>query len=170
MKRYPEMKFQALAFLLFSGILLFAAIIVWTTIAAYGVLKVTFPAKGQKVPVGNIVVSGTSSSNATNHCTVSLNINGIKPYQNVTPTGHKGPKDYSTWTFTVTPKYAVVKEGFNKITAKYSCPQNMNLTRFYSVNMTGVRGAAEAASGEQHQTVANTAISGNGFPPPLPGH
>ena len=169
MTRYPEMKFQSLAFLLFSGFILFAAFIVWTTIAAYGVLRITFPTKGQKVPVGKIVVSGTSSANATNHCTVSLNINGIKPYQNVTPTGHNGPRDYSKWTFTVTPRYAVVKEGFNKITAKYSCP-NMNLTRFYSVNVTGVRGTAAAASEGQHQTVANTSITGNRFPPLLPGH
>ncbi|MFY9795645.1 MAG: hypothetical protein WB988_25385 [Candidatus Nitrosopolaris sp.] len=75
---------------------------------AYGVLGVTFPTKGQKVPVGNIVVSGTSLANATDHCTVSLNINSIRPYQNVTPTGHNGPKDYSKWTFTITPKYSAI--------------------------------------------------------------
>ncbi|MGB8936639.1 MAG: hypothetical protein WCC17_16220 [Candidatus Nitrosopolaris sp.] len=102
------MNYQAFAFLLVSGFLLFATIIVWTTIAAYGVLGVTFPTKGQKVPVGNIVVSGTSLANATDHCTVSLNINSIRPYQNVTPTGHNGPKDYSKWTFTITPKYSAI--------------------------------------------------------------
>lgn len=102
------MNYQAFAFLLVSGFLLFATIIVWTTIAAYGVLGVTFPTKGQKVPVGNIVVSGTSLANATDHCTVSLNINSIRPYQDVTPTGHNGPKDYSKWTFTITPKYSAI--------------------------------------------------------------
>jgi hypothetical protein len=64
-KKYPYMKFQGIGFLLFSGILMFAASTVWNTVAAYGYLKITSPAKGQKVPLGNIVISGTSSSNAT---------------------------------------------------------------------------------------------------------
>jgi hypothetical protein len=73
------MRFQASEFVRFSGILIFAASIVWDTMAAYGYTKIASPAKGQKVPVGNIVISGTSSSNPTNHCTVSVNMNGIKP-------------------------------------------------------------------------------------------
>jgi hypothetical protein len=163
------MKFQALGFLLFSVILVFAASIFWNTMAAYGYLKITSPTKGQKVPVGNIVISGTSSSNATNHCKVSININGIKPDQNVIPAGHI-PNDYSKWTFTDTSKYALIKEGFNKITAKYSCPQNINFIRFYSVNVTGVKAVAAITSGGQHQTLTNTSITNNPFPPLLPGH
>ena len=88
--------------------------------SAYGLVKITSPAKGQHVSVGNITISGTSSSNAT--CTVSVIINGIKPYQQATSTGSKGPNDYSNWTFSATPKYSTIKEGINKITAKYSCP------------------------------------------------
>ena len=168
-RKYAYMKFQALGFLLFSVVLVFAASIYWNTMAAYGYLKITSPAKGQKVPVGNIVISGTSSSNATNHCTVSININGIKPDQHVIPTGHI-PNDYSKWTFTDTSKYALIKLGFNKITSKYTCPQNTNFIRFYSVNVTGVKTAAAMTSGGQHQTLTNTAIAGNPFPPLLPRH
>jgi chloramphenicol O-acetyltransferase len=46
--------------------------------------------------------------------------------------------DYSKWNFTATPEYTTVKEGMNKITAKYSCLPNINFTKFYSVNVTGV--------------------------------
>jgi hypothetical protein len=160
-------KFQLLTLLVVVGILFS---IVWTNIAAYGVLRITSPTKGQKVPVGNLVISGTSSSNATNHCTVSININSIKPNQNVIPTGHNGPNDYSKWTFTDTSKYALIKEGFNKITAKYSCPQNM-VTRFYSINVTGAKTLEALGSGvQQHQTLRNTTIINNPFPPLLPGH
>ncbi len=160
------MKFQKFVF---SGILVFAASIVWNTMTASGYLKITSPAKGQKVPVGNIVIFGTSSSNSTNHCTVSINIIGIKPNQNVLPTGPNGPNDDSKWTFTDTSKYSLIKQGFNKITSKYSCPQNINFIRFYRVNVTGVKAAAVASLG-QHQTPRNTAITSSPFPPLQPGH
>src|SRR3989442_12938121 len=111
--------------------------------SAYGLVKINSPAKGQHVSVGNIMISGTSSSNTTNHCTVSIIINGIKPYQQATSTGSKGPNDYSNWTFSATPKYSTIKQGINKITAKYSCPQNINLKKLYSINVTGVRAKAQ---------------------------
>ena len=76
------MKLQVLTLFLVSGVLFGIA---WTNIAAYGVVRITSPHNGQEVPVGNnIVVSGTSSSNATNHCTVSVAVNIIKPYQQAT--------------------------------------------------------------------------------------
>ena len=135
------------------------------TTLAYGLVKITSPAKGQHVPVGNITISGTSSSNATNHCTVSIIINGIKPYQQATSTGSKGPNDYSNWTFSATPKYSTIKQGINKITAKYSCPQNVNLTKFYSVNVTGVPAKGQAIL----PTPANhVKATGGAFPPSLP--
>ncbi len=118
------------------GIILLAAGLV--TNAAYAFVKITSPAKGQHVPMGNILISGVSSSNSTNHCTVSVIINGIRPYQQATSTGIKGSMDYSKWNFTATPEYTTVKEGMNKITAKYSCLPNINFTKFYSVNVTGV--------------------------------
>jgi hypothetical protein len=133
--------------------------------SAYGLVKITSPAKGQHVSVGNITISGTSSSNATNHCTVSVIINGIKPYQQATSTGSKGPNDYSNWTFSATPKYSTIKEGINKITTKYSCPQNVNLTKFYSVNVTGVpaKGQPIPPTPDNHPKA-----TGGAFPPSLP--
>jgi hypothetical protein len=97
-------------------------------------VKITSPVKGQKVPVGNILISGVSSSNLTNHCIVSVIINGIRPYQQVTSTGMNGPMDYSKWTFIATPEYTMIKEGMNKITAKYSCIPGINFTKFYRMD------------------------------------
>jgi hypothetical protein len=133
--------------------------------SAYGLVKISSPAKGQHVSVGNITISGTSSSNATNHCTVSVIVNGMKPYQQATSTGSKGPNDYSNWTFSATPKYSTIKEGINKITAKYSCPQNVNLTKFYSVNVTGVpaKGQPIPPTPGNHPKA-----TGGAFPPSLP--
>lgn len=134
----------------------------------YALVKITSPAKGQHVSVGNIVVSGISSSNSTNRCTVSVILNGLKPYQHATPVGNKGPSDYSNWTFTATPKYTTIKEGMNKITAKYSCPQNTNLTKFYSVNVTGVatKGGLQQPTSSNNKN--NTNATGSAFPPSLP--
>jgi hypothetical protein len=130
------MKFQGYSILIIVASVLFAAGLVTT--AAYAFVKITSPVKGQKVPVGNILISGVSSSNLTNHCIVSVIINGIRPYQQVTSTGMNGPMDYSKWTFIATPEYTTIKEGMNKITAKYSCLPEVNFTKFYSVNVTGV--------------------------------
>jgi hypothetical protein len=137
-----DMKFQGysiqiiVAFVL--GIILFAAGLVTAASAAYAFVKITLPVKGQNVPVGNISISGVSSSDSINHCTVSVIINGIRPYQQVTSAGINGPMDYSKWTFLATPEYTTVKEGMNKITAKYSCLPEVNFTKFFSVNITGV--------------------------------
>jgi hypothetical protein len=138
------------------------------TTNAYALVKITSPAKGQHVSVGNIVVSGTSSSNSTNRCTVSVILNGLKPYQPVTPLGNKAPSDYSNWTFTATPKYTTIKEGMNKITAKYSCPQNSNLTKFYSVNVTGVASKIGLQQPTSSSNKNNTNATSSVFPPSLP--
>ena len=75
------MKFQGYSILIIIvsvlGIILFAAGLVTT--AAYAFVKITSPVKGQNVPVGNILISGVSSSDSINHCTVSIIINGIRP-------------------------------------------------------------------------------------------
>jgi hypothetical protein len=161
-----DMNFQGFSIQIITlllGISLFAA--GFATTLAYGLVKITSPAKGQHVPVGNILISGTSSSNATNHCTVSVIINGVKPYQQATSTGSKGPNDYSNWTFAATPKYGTIKAGINKITAKYSCLPNVNLTKFYSVNVTGVPAKGQAI---QPTPVNHTKATGGAFPPSLP--
>jgi hypothetical protein len=107
-------------------------------------VKITSPTKGQTVPVGkNLFVSGTSvgNSNPTSiNCLVSVIVNGIKPYQPTSPAGPHGSGDYSKWNFVLTPKYTTMKEGQNKITAKYSCTNNAAVLSHNSVNVTGVTG------------------------------
>jgi len=140
---------------------------VFATTTAYGLVKITSPTKGQHVPVGNIIISGISSSNTTNHCTVSVIINGIRPYQQATPAGSKAQNDYSNWTFTASNN--AIKEDANKITAKYSCPENANLTKFYSVNVTGVTAKGQQSVPAVPPTPANnTKTTSRAFPPSLP--
>lgn len=105
------------------------------------VIKITSPTKGQQVPAGSILpIAGTSIDNVTNSadCKVSVIVNSIKPYQQVVPTGPGGANDYSTWSYKLSPTYSTIKEGQNKITAKYSCGNNPSLTAHNSVNVTGV--------------------------------
>lgn len=146
-------------------IVLIANNIILTTITAYGYLQITSPTKGKKVPVGNIIISGTSSANSTNHCTVSLSMNKIKPNHQTIPTGHNGPNDYSTWTFTATPKYAVIKPGLNIIASKYTCPNGF--THYYSLNVTGVQATGIGSPRQQNKA---TTIAASGFPALFPGH
>ncbi|MGC1929043.1 MAG: hypothetical protein WA667_08720, partial [Candidatus Nitrosopolaris sp.] len=101
-------------------------------------VKITSPTKGQQISVrSNLTVAGTSIANSTSaNCEVSVIVNGIKPYQKAVPTGHGGTNDYSIWNYRLTPK--VIKQGQNKITAKFSCGNNSSLTSHNSVNVTGV--------------------------------
>jgi hypothetical protein len=90
-------------------------------------VKIISPYKGQQVPVdSNILVSGISSpapaaDKTHTNCTVSILLDDIKPYQNAAATGQRGTNAFSSWKNTITPKYAVVKQGQNKITSKISC-------------------------------------------------
>jgi len=159
-----DMKFQGYTTLIIVASVLgiiHAAGLVAT--AAYAFVKITSPVKGQNVPVGNILISGVSSSNSTNHCIVSVIINGIRPYQQVTSTGINGPIDYSKWTFIANPEYTTIKEGMNKITAKYSCLPEVNFTKFYSVNVTGV-----AAKVQPILSIPMNHDTGSEFTQPVP--
>jgi hypothetical protein len=105
-------------------------------------VKITSPHKSQQIRVGsNILVSGISSPPPGvlhTGCTVSVLLNDVKPYQQTVAMGHGGKGDYSVWYYSITPKYASLKLGQNKITAKISCIANpSNLTKFNSVNVTG---------------------------------
>ena len=107
-------------------------------------IKITSPYKGQQIPgASNIIVSGISSpppaAKTRTNCTVSVLLNDVKPYQKAVAGGHGGTTDYSTWKYAITPNYAAIMHGQNKITAKISCFANpTNLTKFNSVNVTGV--------------------------------
>jgi hypothetical protein len=117
-----------------------------TNIAASLGVKITSPAKGQQVPIGILTISGTSTDDPVHNCQVSVLLNGIKPYQRTIATGQNSDvggraNAYSTWKYSFTPGYAVIKEGINKITSKISCsPVNSltSLSKWYSVNVTGV--------------------------------
>jgi hypothetical protein len=109
-----------------------------TSFVAHGV-RITSPVKGQQVPIGILTVTGTSKDNATTDCQVFVIVDGVKPYQNATATGPGGATDYSKWSFTLSPKYTLIKEGMNKIATKFSCKPNPAIASFYSVNVTGTR-------------------------------
>jgi hypothetical protein len=105
-------------------------------------VKITFPHKSHQIRVGsNILVSGISSPPpGISHtgCTVSVLLNDVKPYQKTVAMGHGGKGDYSVWHYNITHKYASLKLGQNKITAKISCIASpSNVTKFNSMNVTG---------------------------------
>jgi hypothetical protein len=131
-----------------------------TASVAHGV-KITFPAKGQQVPVGDLTVLGTSKDNATSNCHVSAIVNNIKPYQNASAIGPHGAGDYSKWKFSLSPKYALIKEGQNKITAKFSCNNSPGLASFYGVNVTGMAGKI-APPPQNQSSQSTTATTTNG--------
>jgi hypothetical protein len=121
-------------------------------------VKITDPAKGQQVAIGkNLTLSGTSSYNATSNCGVFVIVDGVRPYQKTTPTGQAGGNDYSKWKYTFTPAYAgTIREGINRITAKLLCQANpANLTKFYSINVTGMNGIVPKQSAI---TSSNTSV------------
>jgi hypothetical protein len=136
-----------------------------TTTTNTPTVKIISPLKGQQVINGrDLLVSGISSFKDHNgDCTVSIIVNGLKPYQRAVAIGHSGTNDYSAWKYTITPKYASVKQGQNKITAKISCLSSpANLTKFYSVNVTGVARVIHGANGLNGKNGTNgSAISGS---------
>ena len=84
-------------------------------------------------------VCGTSIANATSNCQAAVIVNDIKPYQNATAAGLGGAADYSKWNFGLASKYTTIKQGDNRITAKYEWVNNHASKGFSSVNITGVK-------------------------------
>jgi len=125
---------------------------------AHGV-KIISPTKGQNVSTGTLAVSGTSNDNATSDCHVSVIVNGIKPYQNASATGPGGANDYSKWNFTVSSKYTVIKEGLNKLTAKFYCNPNPSIASFYSINVTGTTTGVLAKPVASSATIQSAPVS-----------
>jgi len=117
-------------------------------------LKITSPTTDQQVPISNsLIVSGASSDNAISNCHVFVIVNSIKPYQPALASGHGGANDYSKWNFTLSPKYTAIKEGENKITAKYSCSSDSSLVSFSSINVTGIATGAAGATKQQKSVI-----------------
>ncbi|HKI09084.1 MAG TPA: hypothetical protein VKA09_11860, partial [Nitrososphaeraceae archaeon] len=118
-------------------------------------IKITSPESGQLVPVsvpnatsmasGNansnntLLISGTATDDSNSPCEVSVLLNDVRPYQPAIPQGTSGDNnDYSSWQFLLSPGYAPIKQGENKITAKLDCLKSpVNLTKWYSVSVTG---------------------------------
>jgi hypothetical protein len=126
-------------------------------------VRITSPIRDQQVPAGAVLtISGVSNDNATSDCHVNLNVNHIRPYQNTSAAGPSGPNDYSNWTFSLTPKYTVIKQGLNEITAKFFCNPNLNVASFYSMNVTGIS-PAEIQEGQTKMasTMQTTSNSSN---------
>jgi hypothetical protein len=122
---------------------------------AYAYITITSPIEGQQLSVGSTFnIKGTSTAaNGTNHCAVSVIINGIRPYQKAIPTETNGTKDYTSWQFTGYSGYAKVKLGQNKITGKYSCFPSTDtnntqptFVKYHSVNVTGIGGQQQNKS------------------------
>ena len=120
-------------------------------------MKITDPAKGQQVTIGkNLTLLGISSYNATSNCAVFVIVDGVRPYQKTIPTGQVGGNDYSKWKYTFTPAYAgTIREGLNRITAKLVCQSNpANLTKFYSINVTGMNGIVPKSITQNNTAIA----------------
>ena len=127
-------------------------------------VKITSPATGQKVPVGELKISGTSTDNSTTDCRVYVDLNDIKPMQNTTAAGPAGQNDYSNWTFTYTNNYHLISDEVNELTSKLSCINGpANITKYYSVNVTGVATSLAAANNtmknEIHQALKQQPIT-----------
>jgi hypothetical protein len=103
-------------------------------------IKITSPTRDQQIPVGkDLTISGTSMDNATSNCQVSVIVNNVKPYQNSAAAGTGGAADYSKWNFVLTSKYTTIKQGENRITARYECVNDPASKGFSSVNITGIK-------------------------------
>jgi hypothetical protein len=110
-----------------------------TTQQQHGV-RITSPTRDEQVPVGGgLTISGISTDNTNTDCQVSVNINDLKPLVNATATGPGGVNDYSNWTITFDKNSPqTIKQGINDLSSKLSCVNPSNVTKFYSINVTGV--------------------------------
>jgi len=116
MKRYTKIRINEITILLTIGLLICAIssnsiyaqqVLPGTTVVPskapntavlpkIHAVKITSPAKGQQVHIGdNLLVSGVSSDSTNSNCQVSVIVNGIKPYQPATASGPGGVNDYS---------------------------------------------------------------------------
>jgi hypothetical protein len=144
-----------------SGLLQFASAFV----------NIVSPSKGEPVPAGSsLEISGTSDDNAQFNCKIQVIVNDKHPYQETIPVG---PGDYSKWVFIVTPQYAEIEEGINKITSKAICdaahepflvldPLTKQYVKHYSINVTGVPSGAGLESEEPFVFPAPGEDSGDG--------
>jgi hypothetical protein len=124
-------------------------------------VKITSHATGQKVSTGELTISGTSTDNPNTECQVYTDLNDIKPMQKVKAIGLGGNNDYSEWTYTYNSAYHLIQNGTNNLTSKISCidTASSNLTKWNSVNVTGVDGLVGLSQPSITNVVGNTTNS-----------
>ena len=115
-------------------------------------ISITSLEEGQEVPVGELVIEGTSSDSEESNCQVYADVNDIAPLQNATAAGPGGAEDdFSQWTFVYTEDYQLITEGANELTAKISCYNGNNptpMSEWHSINVTGVATGAPVTTDE----------------------
>jgi hypothetical protein len=147
-------------------------------------VKITSHTQKQEVPAGALTINGISSDTPSDICTVYIILNNVRPYQKVTPISIENGQgssqnDFSTWNYTFTPQYATIKEGTNKMTSKISCDAlatgvsntNSNLTKFNSLNITGIttensNGSSNGNSTQLIKHLSNVTSAGSPVPQP----
>jgi len=105
-----------------SIIIVLVILVVYLTTSSSGLfqfasafVQITSPSKNEAVPAGSLLeISGTSDDNTQFNCNIQVIVNNKRPDKDATPVA--GPGDYSKWSFTVTPRYAEIEPGVNKIT------------------------------------------------------
>ena len=134
-------------------------------------VNIVSPSKGEPVPArSSLEISRTSNDNAQTNCKIQVIVNDKRPYQETIPVG---PGDYSKWVFIVSPQYAEIEEGINKITSKATCdaahepflvldPLTKQYVKHYSINVTGVPSGAGLDSEEPFVFPAPGEDSGDG--------
>ena len=102
-------------------------------------IKILSPVSGKEIPVGNLTIFGISRDSEKSNCSVSVDWNNQKPFQEATAAGPYGNDDYSSWTFTYSPSYHTIENGINDLTSKLECKENSKVTtKWHSINVTGV--------------------------------
>ena len=130
-------------------------------------IKIESPLSNQQVPVGELKISGTSSDNSSAQCQVYVDWNNLKPYQLATPTGSNGTSDFSTWSFTYTPKYHLIQTGLNDLTSKITClvpPAGPTVTKWFSINVTGSSSPNQTSNVQLPLPTANNKGPGSASP------
>jgi hypothetical protein len=109
--------------------------VVFGQVAKLPSVKIESPLAGDDVGDNNtLIFRGSSSDTSSNECQVSIILNDIRPYQPVVPIKEG---DYSSWTYTLSSSYTVIKDGYNKATAKITCIGTpANATKWNSINFT----------------------------------
>ncbi|MGB5089471.1 MAG: hypothetical protein WBN72_00870, partial [Nitrososphaeraceae archaeon] len=110
-----------------------------TSVASSMGIKILSPKSGKEIPDGNLTIFGISTDNEKSNCSVSVDWNNQKPFQEANAAGPYGKDDYSSWTFTYSPSYHTIENGINDLTSKLECVENSKVTtKWHSINVTGI--------------------------------